>query len=63
MSRVHRVSKAEIERVVDALQARGVSVGRVVLEPGGNVIILPGKPEATMSPLERARAERDRRAS
>ncbi len=63
MSRVHRVTKAEIARAVAGLKAAGESVGRVEIEPGGKVVILTGKPEATLTPLERARAERDRRAA
>lgn len=62
MSRVARVTKADVARVCAGLKAVGETIGRVEMRPNGEVIILTGKPEATLSPLERARAERDRRA-
>jgi hypothetical protein len=57
VSRVHRVTKAEITRVVAGLKAAGETVAGIQIEPGGKVTVLIGKPEATLTPLQLARAE------
>jgi len=60
MPRVPTVRKADLDRVLQALRADGQTIGRVEIEPGGKVTILLGKPEATLTPLERGRLEREK---
>jgi hypothetical protein len=57
------VRKADLDRVLKALADAGETVGRVEVEPGGKVTILTGKPAATLTPLEQARARRAARAT
>lgn len=61
MARV-AVRKVDLNRVLKALKDDGQTVGRVIVKPSGEVEILTGKPEATLTALEKSRAERDRRA-
>ncbi len=53
----------DVKRAVAGAQAAGVVIGAVEITKDGTIRILTGKPEATLTPLERARAERDRRAA
>lgn len=53
----------DVKRAVQGAQAAGLAIGAVEITSDGTIRILTGKPEATLTPLERARAERDRRAA
>ena len=53
MSKVAHLSKIDLARAIDVLRAKGETIGRVEIEPGGKFSILTGKPEATLTPAER----------
>jgi len=55
------IRKADLDRVLKALRDDGQAIGRVEVEPGGKVTIWVGAAAASLTPLERARAERDAR--
>lgn len=59
MSRVATVRKADLDRVLKALRDAGQTVGKVLVRPG-EVEILPGSPEAALTPLEQWRVEHGR---
>ena len=61
MTRAATVTQGEIARVIRAGRKAGATSVRI--EAGAMVVTygLTGQPEATLSPLERARQERDRR--
>jgi hypothetical protein len=62
MTRATTPSKAKIARIVSGLKAAGETIGRGEIKANGDVFILTGAPEATLTPLERFEAEKRRRA-
>lgn len=68
MSRVPAVRRADLDRSIAALKSAGLTVTRVEINPGGQVVILTGnagEPQggASVSALDNWRSKRDARAA
>jgi hypothetical protein len=61
--RAATVTQAEITRVVKAVQAAGVVVGRIEVDANGKIIVTSAPPGAAMPPADEFEAWEAKRAS
>lgn len=46
MTAAVRFTQADLKRAASGVQAAGLSIARIEIDPNGKIVIIPGKPES-----------------